>query len=336
MAPQKGMQGCVSSSDFRAQMPMMAQGLELAVTVFGGTGFLGRRVVRQLRDCGFTVGIASRHPSRSRDVFGAGDPGLLAVAADIHDEHSIVDAIRGAHGVVNAVSLYVEHGSETFHSVHVTAAARLARLAHDNGVQRLIHLSGIGADAASSSPYIRSRGEGERAVHEAFPDATLIRPAIMFGSGDSFLNAILKLLRRLPAYPMFGNGTTRLQPVHVEDVATAISRALSREVRGATVECGGPRVYTYRELLATIARAAGLNPSLVPVPFAAWRLLARMAEALPSPPLTRNQVELMEIDSVVSQGAFDLTQLGVEPRSVEQALQELVASRRPGRRAFTL
>lgn len=306
---------------------MTARNSEPTIAVFGGTGFLGRRVVRQLREYGFTVRVASRHPTRSRDAFGAGDPDLLAVPADIHDERSIIDAIHGAHGVVNAVSLYVEHGSETFQSVHVTAAARLARLSRDNGVQQLIHLSGIGSDATSPSPYIRSRGEGERAVREAFPDATLIRPAIMFGPDDAFLNTILKLLLRLPAYPMFGSGATRLQPVHVEDVATAIARALSREVRGATVECGGPRVYTYRELLATIARAAGLRPRLVPVAFAAWHLLARVAEALPSPPLTRNQVELMEIDSVVSDGAFGLAELGIEPSTVERTLQELVPNR---------
>lgn len=304
---------------------MTARSLNRNVTVFGGTGFLGRRVVRHLRQRAFSVRIASRHPSRSRELFGDGDPQIVPVTADIHDERSIVDAVGDAHGVVNAVSLYVEHGSDTFQSVHVTAAARVARLARESGVQRLMHLSGIGADAASSSPYIRSRGEGEHAVHNAFPDATLIRPAIMFGHDDAFLNTILKLLRQLPAYPMFGDGTTRLQPVHVDDVGDAIARAVEREeTRGAAVECGGPRVYSYRELLEAVAGAAGLQPRLVPVPFAAWHALAWLAETLPSPPVSRNQVELMEIDSIVPEGALGLAELGISsPRTIEQTLDEL-------------
>jgi NADH dehydrogenase len=294
------------------------------VTVFGGTGFLGRRVVRCLRERGFTVGIASRHPARTRELFGDDDSGLLPIMADIHDEQSVASAVRDTYGVVNAVSLYVEHGTRTFQSVHVTAAARLARLAHEADVQRLIHVSGIGSDAASASPYIRSRGEGERAVREAFADATLIRPAVMFGPDDAFLNTILKLLRQLPAYPIFGEGETKLQPAHVEDVGDAIARAVEQDqTRGATIEGCGPRVFSYRELLETVARAAGLRPRLIPVPFAAWHALAWMAETLPSPPLTRGQVELMEIDSVASQGVLGFADLGISPRAVEQSLDEL-------------
>ena len=294
------------------------------VTVFGGTGFLGRRVVRRLRARGFAVGIASRHPARTLELFGDDDSGLLPIMADIHDEQSVASAIRGAYGVVNAVSLYVEHGTSTFQSVHVVAAARLARLAREAGVQRLMHVSGIGSDAASSSPYIRSRGEGERVVRDAFSDATLIRPAVLFGPDDAFLNMILKLLRQLPAYPMFGGGETKLQPAHVEDVGDAIARAVEHDqTRGATIECCGARVFSYRQLLETVARAAGLRPRLIPVPFAAWHAAAWMAEALPSPPLTRNQVELMEIDSVASQDALGFPDLGISPRTVEQSLDEL-------------
>jgi NADH dehydrogenase len=295
------------------------------VTVFGGTGFLGRRVVRRLRERAFIVRVASRHLDRSRERFPGNDPDLLSVIADIHDESSITSAIAGAYGVVNAVSLYVEHGNETFQSVHVDAAARLARLSREAGLQRLIHVSGIGSDAASPSPYIRSRGEGEAAVRSAFAGATLIRPAVMFGPDDAFWNTLLKLLRRLPAYPMFGRGATRLQPAHVEDVAQAMARALERDdTRGATIECGGPRVYTYEELLRTVARAAGVQARLIfPVPFAAWHALAWMAEALPHPALTRNQVELMEIDTVVSQGALSLADMRISPMSVEQTLEEI-------------
>ena len=295
------------------------------VTVFGGTGFLGRRVVRHLREGGFTVWIASRHPARSRELFNDNDPQLLSVAANIQDERSIRSAICGAFGVVNAVSLYVEHAGATFHSVHVAAAGRLARLAREAGIQRLMHLSGIGADAASASPYIRSRGEGELAVREAFPDTTLIRPAVMFGPDDAFLNTILKLLRQLPAYPMFGDGTTTLQPADVEDVADAIARAVElEETRGTIIECGGPRVYTYEELLRTVAQSATLQVRLFPLPFTAWHALAWMAEALPRPPLTRNQEELTQIHSVTCQGSRGFADLGISPRGMEQTLQTLL------------
>jgi uncharacterized protein YbjT (DUF2867 family) len=298
-----------------------------SVTVFGGTGFLGRRIVRHLRDHGIAARVASRHPDRARAAF-RNESNLQSVRADVHDDASVADAIAGSHGVVNAVSLYVERGVETFHAVHVEAAARLARLARERGVERLLHVSGIGADPRSRSAYIRSRGEGEAAVRAAFPRAIILRPAVMFGPDDAFLTTILNLLGRLPAYPLFGRGHTRLQPAYVEDVAEAAARALERaEAPGTTFECGGPRVYSYAELLRSIAREARLRPVLVPMPFAVWHVLASAAEFLPRSPLTRNQVELMEIDSVASPGAPGLRELGVAPHTLEQITREIVAAR---------
>ena len=174
---------------------------ERSIVVFGGTGFLGRRVVWHLHKAGFFVRIASRHPDRGHRLFGFDDPQLRSIEANIHDEQSIADALAGAYGVVNAVSLYVEHGGETFHSVHVEAAQRVADQARRARVERLAHVSGIGSDAGSASLYIRKRGEGELAVRAAFADAILVRPAVMFGPDDSFLTSILKLLGRLPIYP---------------------------------------------------------------------------------------------------------------------------------------
>jgi len=298
---------------------------ERTVAVFGGTGFLGRRVVRHLRKREFSVRIASRHPDRGDRLFSVEDPHLRSVEANIHDERSLADALAGAYGVVNAVSLYVEHGRETFHSLHVEAAQRLAAQAHRAGVERLAHVSGIGADAASPSLYIRKRGEGELAVRAAFADAFLIRPAVMFGPDDSFLTAILKLLDQLPIYPMFGRGLTRLQPAYVEDVAEAIATALQRtEMPAITFECGGPRVYSYEELLKVVAREASLEPILIPIPFAAWHALAWFAEMLPNPPVTRNQVELMQVDNVASPDMPGFGELGISPHSVEEILQEML------------
>jgi uncharacterized protein YbjT (DUF2867 family) len=298
------------------------------ITVFGGTGFLGRRVVRHLRKHDFSVRIASRHPDRSRGLFGSGDPQLRVVGANIHDERTVADALADAYGAVNAVSLYVEHGRETFHSVHVEAAKRVAILARRAGVERLVHVSGIGADAASPSLYIRKRGEGELAVQAAFADVILFRPAVMFGPDDAFLTTILELLRRLPIYPMFGRGRTRLQPAYVEDVAEAIARALQRtQTHAITFECGGPRVYSYEELLHALAREADLKRILIPLPFAAWRALAWTAELLPNPPVTRNQVELMQVDNVCSPGVPGFAELGISPQSVENMLEQTLRSR---------
>jgi NADH dehydrogenase len=296
------------------------------VTVFGGTGFLGRRVVRHLRRAESSVRIASRHPDRAHRLFGSDDPKLQSIAADIHDERSVAAALSGAHGVVNAVSLYVEHGRETFDSVHVQAAGRVAAQASRAGVERLVHVSGIGSDPASPSLYIRKRGEGDLAVRAAFAGATLIRPAVMFGPDDAFLTTILALLRRLPVYPMFGRGRTRLQPVHVEDVAEAIARDMARTQTDAiTYECGGPRIYSYEDLLRAIANEAGLEPVLVSFPFAAWHALARVSELLPNPPVTRNQIELMQTDNVTSAGAAGFAELGISPRSVEEVLHEMLS-----------
>lgn len=286
------------------------------VTVFGGTGFLGRHVVSHLRRQGFRVRIASRHPDRECDW--SGDPNIELLVADLHDEKSIVSALAGVFGVVNAVSLYVERGRDTFQSVHVEAAERLARLARQASVQRLIHLSGVGSDPTSPSLYIRKRGEGEQVVRTAFNDATLIRPTVMFGPGDAFLTPIVDFLRRLPVFPLFGNGLTKLQPVYVEDVAEAITRTLqSTETDAVTYELGGPHVYRYRNLIQTLASRAGTKTVLLPFPFVAWHALAWGAEMLPQPPITRNQVELMEIDNVTSAGTPGLTDLGITARAIE-------------------
>lgn len=289
------------------------------VTVFGGTGFVGRRVVRHLSDSIVTVRIASRRPAQAE-----GD-NVEQVVADAHDERSVEAAVADADGVVNAISLYVEHGGDTFHSVHVEAATRIARVARRAGIKRFVHLSGIGADAASPSPYIRNRGQGEAAVQAAFPGAVVIRPAVMFAPDDAFLTTILGLLRTLPAYPLFGDGRTRLQPVYVGDVAAAIAQVLQQTQKPSPIyELAGPRVYSYGELLRTIAHTAGLRPVLVRIPFAFWGAVAGLAEILPHPPLTRNQVELMQIDTTASGSRPGFGLLGMSPRSLEEELKAML------------
>jgi NADH dehydrogenase len=279
-------------------------------------------VVSHLRHHGFRVRIASRHPDRRGDW--SGDPNIEQLIADLHDGESIASALAGVYGVVNAISLYVERGQETFQSVHVEAAERLARLAQQAGVQRLIHLSGVGSDPASPSLYIRKRGQGEQVVQTAFNGATLIRPTVMFGPGDAFLTPILDLLRQLPVFPLFGKGLTQLQPVYVGDVAEGIARTLqSNQTDTSTYEFGGPDIYRYKDLIRALANQSGAKTVLLPLPFVAWHGLARSAEMLPKPPITRNQVELMEIANVTSAEKPGLTDLGIAARAIEA---EVVAS----------
>ncbi|MBX9776058.1 MAG: complex I NDUFA9 subunit family protein [Xanthobacteraceae bacterium] len=290
------------------------------VTVFGGTGFLGRHVTRSLRASDFTVRVASRHVNKPTQ----GDRKIQPIRADIRDPIAVEAALVNAWGVVNAVSLYVEHGSDTFHTIHVNAARTIAQAAREAGAERLVQVSGIGADIASPSLYVRKRAEGEQAVRAAFPGAMIARPAVMFGPDGGFVTTVLDLMRKLPVYPLFGRGQMRLQPVSVDDVADAIARILTRPEREPTLyEFGGPDVFTYEDFLRTVAHEAGLRPLFVPFPFAGWHLLARVAEILPRPPVTRNQVELMEVDTVASPSLPGLRELGITPKPVKDTVRDL-------------
>jgi uncharacterized protein YbjT (DUF2867 family) len=295
------------------------------VTVFGGTGFLGRRIVRHLHDRVFAVRVATRHPGRARLPASGNGSDIVPLNADVNEDRLVASAVSGAWAVVNAVSLYVERGKDTFQSVHVRAAERVAKLARQAGVDRLVHISGIGADARSSSPYIRSRGQGEAAVLDAFPSATLIRPAVMFGPGDAFVTPLLAMIRQLPAFPMFGAGKTRLQPVYVEDVAEAITRTLQLPTAHQFYELAGPNIYKYDELLRTLAAALGRRPLLLPFPFALWHVVGYLSEFLPKPPITRNQVELMEMDNVTGSASAGFEALRIAPQPIENILPQIVA-----------
>jgi uncharacterized protein YbjT (DUF2867 family) len=188
----------------------------------------------------------------------------------------------------------------------------------ESGVERLIHVSGIGSDPASAAPYIAARGRGEITVQQAFPGAILIRPAVMCGPDDAFLTTVVRLLRILPVYPVFGRGETRLQPVYVEDVAEGIARVLSGAGGSvASYEFAGARVYTYKELVRTVADRIGARPRLIPLPFALWRILASAAEFLPGSPLTRNQVALMQRDNIACADCPGLSSLDIAPTEIE-------------------
>lgn len=295
-------------------------------TVFGGTGFLGDRVARALVAAGGQVRIAARHPRRPDWATGAHTVELLT--ADIRNETSVTRAVFSADAVVNAVSCYVEsrhHG--TFESIHIHGAARLARAAKAAHVQRFVLVSGMGVDPTSPSPYVRARMRGEELTRAAFPGALVARPSVIFGPGDAFLGALARATK-LPVVPLFGRGDTRLQPVHVDDVALAILRMLSGAGGKRKVfELGGAGIYTYREVIEQVLAALNRKRALMPVPFGVWRLLAALLKVLPNPPLTADQVMLMQRDNVASQAFGTFADLGVQPREMAECLAECLGRR---------
>ncbi|SDD45602.1 complex I NDUFA9 subunit family protein [Ruegeria marina] len=283
-------------------------------TVFGGTGFLGQRIAGHLLENGHRVRVVARRPERGGDLLQHAR--AEAVSADILRPESLSAALQGAAGAINAVSLYRETRDLTFERVHCEAASQLAAAAMRSGVGRFIQISGIGADPRAADDYIRARGRGESVVRDAFPSAVIVRPSVMFGEGDAFLTAIAQTIRRLPIYPLFGQGLTRLQPVYVDDVAMACAKLLAAAHAERLYEFGGPRVLTYRQLVGEVAQAQGRTVHMVPVPFAVWRAIAAAADILPAAPITRSQIALIEEDNVASRTVPGLSALGIDARDI--------------------
>lgn len=287
-------------------------------TVFGGTGFLGGRIVRDLVQDGWAVRVASRHPRAPEGVPPSAEIELHKV--DLQADMPVAYAVRDASAVVNAVSLYREQGDATFRAIHEEGAERVARRSRELGIERLVHVSGIGSDPDSSSAYVAARGRGEERVRQAYPDATLVRPSVMFGPRDAFLQG-LDRVTRLPVVPMFGDGGARLQPVYVEDVASAVNRILDDPATARRIfELGGCAVYTYREALQAVMQHRGRRRPLMPVPFFLWYRLARLTARMAHPPLTQDQITLLEADNIVGPDAATFADLGIQPASLEERL----------------
>ena len=302
------------------------------VTVFGGSGFVGRHVVRALAREGWRVRVATRRPDLAFHLQPLGKVGQVqAVQANVRAPASVAAALRGADAVVNLVGVLTESGRQRFDAVHAFGARAIARAARDAGIGALAHVSAIGADKDSASAYARSKAEGEAAVLEAMPSAVVLRPSIVFGPEDQFFNRFATIARLSPALPLFGGGATRFQPVFVGDVADAVALALAgKATPGATYELGGPETPTFRELMQFIVDAIGRKRLLVPVPFAAARAAAFGTEIAntaslglfpPTMLFTRDQVELLRHDNVVSDAAkaagLTLEGLGIAPRAYE-------------------
>jgi uncharacterized protein YbjT (DUF2867 family) len=302
------------------------------VTVFGGSGFVGRHVVRALVKRGYRVRVAVRRPDLAGFLQPLGTVGQInAVQANLRYPDSVAAAIKGADAVVNLVGILQESGRQSFAGVHANGARAVAQACAALGISRLVQISAIGADRDSKSSYGRSKAEGEAAVLALVPGAVVLRPSIMFGPEDGFFNRFAALARMLPVLPLVGGGETKFQPAFVGDVAEAIARAVDGAVAGGRIyELGGPEVKSFRELVAYICEVTGRKPLRVSLPFPLARLQARIIELvdmltlglLPNElKLTRDQVTLLESDNVVSQAAKaegrDFAGLGIAPSSVE-------------------
>jgi uncharacterized protein YbjT (DUF2867 family) len=296
-------------------------------TVFGGAGFLGRQIVQRLVREDWVVRVAMRDPVKAHGMHTMGRVGqVAALAADVTRDAAVARAVEGAGVVVNCVGIL--HGN--FEAVQAEGPARIGRLAAAAGVEKLVHISAIGADAGSESRYARSKAAGEAGLRAAFPQATILRPSIVFGTEDAFFNRFGQMAMVLPIMPVIC-GDTRFQPVHVGDVADAVMAALAQEAAaGQTYELGGPRAWTFRELLAFIVKETHRNRRLVEIPLSVARLQARLAELLPTPPITRDQLILLQKDNVVAPGALTLRDLGITPASVEGLVPAYLARFRPG------
>ncbi|WP_017926384.1 complex I NDUFA9 subunit family protein [Thioalkalivibrio sp. HL-Eb18] len=290
------------------------------ITVFGGTGFLGSATVHELLNAGHAVRIASRHPTLPATL--QDHPRLEHCRADIRDDAEVARAVEGAWGVVNAVSLYVEQRDLRFTTIHVEGAARLAREAQKASLERVIQISGIGTDIRSPSPYIRARAEGEAAVLRACPSAIIVRPSVLFGPGDAFVRNLASLAA-LPVIPLFGRGNTRLQPVHVTDIARASAKLCADEPPTQhTFELGGADILTYRQIVTLVLTQLGRKRPMLPIPFTVWHALAAVASLLPNPPLTRDQLYLMQQDNIANPTLGSFPNLGITPHSFEQSLPD--------------
>ena len=287
------------------------------VTLFGGSGFLGRHMVRALANAGWRVRVAVRRPNNALFLKPMGRVGQIQIVkANVLDDDAVRAALKGADAAINLIGVLYQSGSQRFESLHVEAAERIARAASELGVERLLHVSALGVDRNERSRYAQTKVQGEERVRAAFPRATIFRPSVLFGPEDDFFNKFAWLARLSPMLPLIGGGGTKFQPVFVGDVALATVKVLDDATSaGKTYELGGPEIMTLKQIMELVLKETRRNRILLPVPFGLARAKAIVLGLLPKPLLTVDQVRLLETDNVVSEGALTFGDLGIAPEA---------------------
>lgn len=300
------------------------------ITVVGGSGFLGRYVVKHLAASGYVVRVLCRRPSAAGYLKVCGDVGQVVIDyADLGKPETLKGKLAGSVAVVNLVGILFERGRQKFSRVQAQGAEKLAQEAKAAGVTRFVQLSALGVDAAKLSKYARSKLAGEQAVRAVFPDAVILRPSVVFGAEDQFFNLFAKMALFSPVLPIVGGGKTLFQPVYVDDVAQAVLKAVRQpECAAKTYELGGPAVHSMKELMQMVGSMTGHPRHLLPVPFAVAGLISQLAQWAPTPLLTPDQVRLLRYDNVVKAEADGFQQLGIHPASIESVMPQLLSYRR--------
>ncbi len=297
------------------------------ITIFGGSGFVGRYIVQKFAERGDAIRVAVRNPIAANSLKPLGEVGQITpVQASLLSEKQIQKAVMGADIVINLVGILFEKGNQTFESIHVEGAKRIAKAARDQGVERLLHMSALGADLTSRSVYAKTKAEGEKAVKKHFPEVTIFRPSVIFGAEDAFFNRFAEMARFFPALPLIGGGVTRFQPIYVVDVAECFCKASLRDAsKGELFELGGPAVYTFKEIMEYLLKTIHRKRLLIPMPYSLAKAIGAFAQFLPKPPLTPDQVELLKKDSVVSPDALTIGNLDIRPHAMEAIVPEYLA-----------
>lgn len=304
------------------------------ITIFGGTGFIGHSLIRKLAQTGATLRIAARHPQKAYDLRPNGRVGQIVPLHCASDKESVERAVKGADIVINLVGILYEPKKGAFKKAHIDLPDFIAQAASEYKVKRLIHISALGI-RESGSDYAASKRDGEDAVLQAYPQATVFRPSIVFGPKDSFFNMFANLSMVLPILPLIGGGKTKFQPVYVEDVAEAIMQALRLdEAKGQIFSLGGPDVLTFKELMEKMMRYTGRKRALVSLPWSIARVQASILSLLPKPLLTNDQVTSLKTDNILKEGDIGIESLGLTATPLDSVLPGYLSRFRPGGERF--
>lgn len=300
------------------------------VTVFGGSGFVGRYVVKELAKNDFMIKVISRNPDAAIHLKTSGFAGQITLqAGNIESNDAINKAVENSYAVVNLVGIMFEKGGQNFSSVHAKAAERVAKISKAAGVTKLVHMSSLGVERTTHSKYARTKAAGEKAVISAFPEAFILRPSVIFGQEDQFFNQFARMAKYSPFLPLIGGGKTKFQPVYVLDVAKAVCAGiLHDDFSGRVFEIGGNSIYSFKDILEYIMKVTGHRRHFINLPFGIAGMVGRLAEILPAPPITSDQVRMLKFDNVLNPDALSLKNLGITPTPVEAVVPQYLSAYR--------